>query len=580
MIKKRIYSFKNLINPNSLKSRLTIVLIISSLIPLILIGIVSLYTITYEMKNKVEGAIQSNLKQVRINIENSLNNLDYVSRQLAFSGTIAEKFLTYIKSDDIFDKYLLNEDIRESMSLIGNTNPNVGVILYFSAENDEVLFTNNTIIREFNLGKLNLLSQGKEDRYYGPSPSVSNAVTSKVFSIVRMMDNYLLNGYYVYVETDNRIIDKLLRTDQYSIKASHILIDCNDIIVYNSSNPDFKIGEKIGVNREEKSVQQLNDYYYFNEISEQGWNVFAAIKKEDLNSAFNQWMFTYIVIFGLSLCISLIFAVQIWRMIYRPMKSIKKEILLVSENNYNTEFKFTNVVEFDELLNKFYYMKLKVHDLLNEVEMKERNKRYLEVEKLMHQINPHFLHNTLNTVQWLARENGQTEIARIIALLTKVLHYNMGKEGVAVTLRQEIDAVQSYIELQRIRYDKKFDVEFNIDEDILDAEIPRFILQPLVENALYHGINCAEGFIWVKAMLVSDKIKITITDSGVGMDEDQIKKCLSEDYVNDKEIGLGIGIRYVRNMIKVSYGKDGIIDIQSRPGKTEFIIEIPYKKFS
>ncbi|HEY5586147.1 MAG TPA: histidine kinase [Ruminiclostridium sp.] len=569
---------EDLINPHSLKNRLAIVLIISSLIPLILIGLVSLYTITFEMKNRVEGAIQSNLKQVRINLENSLNNLDYVSKQLAYSGDIGEKFMAYMDGDDIYYKYLLKAEIRESISLISNTNPNIGVILYYSEKTKEVLFTNDTIVKGFNIQNLKLFSDSKESQYYVPNPSVNNSANSKTFSIVRKMDNNFVNDCYVYVETNTRIIEKLLSSNQYSIKANHILTDYKGNIVYNSGDPEFKIGEKFNVSRTEKIVQQDKDNYYFNEISQQGWNIFAVIRKKDFNRGTNQWIFTYILILALSLFISLIFALIIWRMIYRPIRAVKNEIMLMSENNYSSEFRFTHILEFDELLNKFYYMKLKVHELLNEIEKKERTKRYLEVQKLMHQINPHFLHNTLNTVQWLARENGQTKIARIIALLTKVLHYNMGKEGVSVTIGKEIDALQSYVELQKIRYDQKFNVQYNIENEILDAEIPRFILQPLVENSLYHGLNCDEGIIRVEAIRLGEKVRITVSDNGVGMDENEIKRNLNEEFDENQKAGLGIGISYVNKMIKVSYGNKGIINIHSKPGETKFIIEIPYKK--
>lgn len=572
---------QNLNNPHSIKNRLALVLIINSLIPLVLIGIISAYTITFEMKNRVEGAVQSNLKQVRINVENSLNNLNNVSKQLAYSGTIAEKFVAYMEGENIFDKYLLDDEIRENITFTSNTNPNIGTILYYSEKRDEVMFSNDTVIRDFNFLELPLFSDGKDNRYYGPHLSVNSSVNNEVFSIVRKMDNYLLDDCYAYIETDLKMIERLLSPIQYSINANHILTDYKGKVVYNSGDPEFMIDDEVNVHRNESTVQEYNGKYYFNEISQQGWNIFAVISKRDFDRAINQWLLRFILISALSLFMSMLFALMIWRMIYKPMKAIKEEILLMSESNYSSEFKYTQVLEFDELLNKFYYMKLKVLDLLAEVERKERTKRHLEVEKLMHQINPHFLHNTLNTVQWLARENGQTKIARIIAHLTKVLHYNMGKEGIWVTIEKEIDALKSYLELQKIRYEDKFDIHFNVEKDVLNAQIPRFILQPLVENSLYHGLEDKDGFISVEVVRSGEKVRITVTDNGVGMDENEIKRYLNqddddEDDDENKKAGLGIGISYVNKMIKVSYGNQSFIDIHSKPGETSFIIEIPY----
>ena len=569
---------ENLINHRSLKNRLTIALIISSFIPLVLIGLVSFYTIMYEMRNRVEVAIQSNLKQVRVNLENALNNLDYVSRQLAFSGTIAEKFVAYMDSEVLFDKYLLNVDIKNSISIISNTNPNIGVILYYSEKNRDVLFSNNTFIGDFHLENLHLLSDGRGEKFYGPSPTVNNSMNNEVFSIVRSMDNYYLEDYYVYVETDVKLVNELLIPNQYSIKADHLLTDQQGIIVYNGGNPEFSVGEKLGVSSSNTSIQQLGENYLMNEVSHQGWKIYAVISKSGFNRALDQWLVRFLLISAGTLFLSLLFALLIWRTITIPMKAIKNEIILMTENNYSSEYKFTHILEFDELLDYFYNMKLKVHELLEEVENKERTKRHLEVEKLMHQINPHFLHNTLNTVQWLARENSQTEIARIIALLTKVLYYNMAKEGMMATIEMEINTLKAYVELQKIRYDHSIEVTFHVDEDILDGEIPRFTLQPLVENAIYHGLKCDKGMIRVEAVRLGEKLRIMIADNGIGMNEYEIKRNLEKELEEVNRKGLGIGISYVNKMIQASYGDAGSINIHSEPGKTEFIIEIPFKR--
>jgi two-component system sensor histidine kinase YesM len=119
------------------------------------------------------------------------------------------------------------------------------------------------------------------------------------------------------------------------------------------------------------------------------------------------------------------------------------------------------------------------------------------MEKLLSQINPHFLHNTLNSVQWMAREAGQDDIDKIVTLLVQVLHYNMGKQSLIVTIRDEIEALRNYIELQSIRYEDDLEFDIEVHPEALHVPVPRFLLQPMVENAIYHGKHDTKSIITI-----------------------------------------------------------------------------------
>ena len=203
--------------------------------------------------------------------------------------------------------------------------------------------------------------------------------------------------------------------------------------------------------------------------------------------------------------------------------------------NRETPVSYTQVEEFDLLLGNFQEMKTKINGLINEVEHNEKQKSQLEIEKLLSQINPHFLHNTLNTVQWLARMNGQKEIDKLVTLLVKVLHYNLGKKSIIVTVQDEIEALQNYMELQRIRYDYEFEYVVHVDEDVVSAAIPRFLLQPLVENAIYHGTSERNGRVDITIQSLSpDTISLQVADNGEGIDPQTAHQLLTEDALHCK----------------------------------------------
>ncbi|MNC31765.1 putative sensor-like histidine kinase [compost metagenome] len=233
--------------------------------------------------------------------------------------------------------------------------------------------------------------------------------------------------------------------------------------------------------------------------------------------------------------------------------------------NVTAPVAFTNVEEFDFVLSNFQQMKDQVNELIQAVARNEKQKSQFEIEKLLSQINPHFLHNTLNTVQWLARLNGQKEIDKLVTLLVKVLHYNLGKQSIIVTIGEEIEAIRNYMELQRIRYDYEFEFNVQAEDNVLAAAVPRFLLQPLVENSIYHGLSDNGRVDVIIKAHGSTEVQLCVKDNGAGMNDAQIEELLSDD--SAKKRGLGIGFAYVMRMLRTYY--DGQMELQIKSGEGE-----------
>lgn len=261
--------------------------------------------------------------------------------------------------------------------------------------------------------------------------------------------------------------------------------------------------------------------------------------------------------------------------IYGPLRKVNLEINRMAEN-VTAPVAYTNVEEFDFVLTNFQQMKKQVNELIVAVAHNEKQKSQFEIEKLLSQINPHFLHNTLNTVQWMARLNGQKEIDKLVTLLVKVLHYNLGKQSIIVTIGEEIEAIRNYMELQRIRYDYEFEFNVEADEDVLSVAVPRFLLQPLVENSIYHGLS-DNGKVDVEITKHGEgEVQLCVKDNGAGMDADTLDQLLSDD--GAKKRGLGIGFSYVNRMLRTYYGEQMKLEMFSKPGEgTVVSIVIPRK---
>lgn len=568
------YNFKKQI---SLKKWLYAVFILSALIPLILIGTISYFTIFSIQEENVDNAILSNLQQTKIDLEKTLDNIDYASKQLALDGKVGEKLERYqqTKKDNVFDKYELSKEIKDSINLIYYTNQYLGMMFYYFPKTGTTEFENLQVKDNFDINKLPLLTKYKGVSFYGPHKTAYTRSDNTVFSIARKLENYQDEGY-IYIETNFSLLKMLLNTErQYGLEVSNILLNQNNYIIYSEKEEDFQQGTLFTYEKL-KNRESSRGYYIFREISEKGWQIIAVISKADYNREVSKW-FERLVLFGFfSLIASSILAFIVYEMVYRPLKILNKEIGFVSRSKFDSDIKLVNIREFDNILEHFANMRIKILELLDEVEKKEKLKRRIEVEKLLHQINPHFLHNTLNTIQWIARMNGQVQIDRSLAQLTKILHYNLGKEGSISTVRHEVEALQAYIDLQRLRYDEKLDIKINADSDALTLQIPRFIMQPLVENAIYHGLKGEEGKISVDVELKTDEIHVSVKDNGIGLDAKEIQRLLSEEAGKGQDAGMGIGLSYVDRMLKVHYGEKAKLNISSTKGQgTLFNMRMP-----
>lgn len=211
----------------------------------------------------------------------------------------------------------------------------------------------------------------------------------------------------------------------------------------------------------------------------------------------------------------------------------------------------------------------KLDDMMDNLEMlMERRKeddirkRDLELQMLQYQINPHFLFNTLNSLQWVAVVNDVPVLSEGISSLSALLRNTLVKKDEFISLKEEIDNLKHYFSIQCIRYGNSFDVDYQLSEDTLNCMIPRFILQPLAENAVIHGAaDALEAItITVYSAWVEDMLVIELRDNGKGFDEEK------KNY-EKKEFILGIGIQNVKERLKIYYGTEDCLQVSSKAGK-------------
>ena len=274
--------------------------------------------------------------------------------------------------------------------------------------------------------------------------------------------------------------------------------------------------------------------------------------------------------------------VYLYRLICRPLNQFRKQMVQIGEGALQEVHHESDIQEFDSLMREVEQMKHQIENLISNVIEKEKNIQRTEYEKLMYQINPHFLLNTLNSVQWMAQMSYQRDISEFVQRLKKLLSYNLGKEGRRTTLRTELEIVKDYIALQQMRYD--FVIEMNIEDgDYLDQPTVRMLFQPLVENAIRYGLGEDEK---ISIQVFKDAVRklavITISDSGNGLTQkeiDEVNEPFDYDWENRKNENRGIGLRYVKAMLESFYDGQTSLFVNSRKGRgTKITILLPIRE--
>ncbi len=550
---------------------------IGCLLPLLLVGLLTYSSIYEILMNKIQSGISASLQQEAVSLENTINNLDFASKQFALDGQIAKEVSDYLQEGQIYRKSQIMASINEKMNLVTFTNPYLGLTAYVHPEaEDQILFSNLSMHERFDTSELKPFVRYSGATYYGPHRTLYKDSANIVFSVLRIVRGTDEQPVYVYLETNYSLFRKILKESSYGMKVTHLLLNEQGETTY-VEDEDAPSGIETLKWDGPVSHQVVQGHHLFRYASDQGWQLIAAVSKSALNAEMYVWLGRMLLLAFSMFLLAGFLAYLIWRQVYRPLRKLNAEIVRMAENR-KTPVSLTNVEEFDLVLNNFQRMKSEINELIDTVAHNEKQRGQLEVEKLLSQINPHFLHNTLNTVQWLARMNGQKEIDRLVTLLVKVLHYNLGKMSLIVTIGEELEALRNYMELQRIRYDYEFDFHVRAEDESLSVAVPRFLLQPIVENAIYHGDGEKSGRVEIAVSgIEAGKVRLTVEDNGVGIEPSRIEELLREGE-DAKRRGLGIGLSYVNRMLKQFYGIDVLFSIESVPGSgTKVTIIVPAK---
>ncbi len=270
-------------------------------------------------------------------------------------------------------------------------------------------------------------------------------------------------------------------------------------------------------------------------------------------------VFVALIIFGV-----LIYFVS--NQLTRRLKILVNGLKSVRNNNINIKLPIGNRDEFGELAVSFNHITDRIHKLIERVYKAQIVEKESELKALEAQINPHFLYNTLSTITWMARKVEAQNIEHLAFMLSKFYRLVLSKGNSIITVKDEIDLLKAYVEIEKTRYDNIFQVKYDLDREALDYRIIKIILQPIAENAINHGIapKGYKGTMIVRLKQDSENLYFSIIDDGVGINKNVLHSIYKGEIVKKRDSGYAI--QNVMERLNAVYGKKAHISIFSRPG--------------
>ena len=317
--------------------------------------------------------------------------------------------------------------------------------------------------------------------------------------------------------------------------------------------------------------------YSISRSEKTGWTVVDCTNVKELLSKSRQAQSVYVLTAIILVIVALLFSRFMARSITLPIQKLRDSMKKVQEGDFSvSDVVVDSKNEIGSLTKSFDVMTHRIHELMEQNVHEQEEKRRSELKALQSQINPHFLYNTLDSIIWMSEGKKNEEVVLMTASLARLLRQSISNEDEVVPIANEVEYARGYLTIQKMRYKDKLEFQIEVDSSILYIPLIKLVLQPIIENAIYHGLKYKEskGLLIVKGFMKDGNAVLQVIDDGVGMDEETLAHIYDKHKVNYHSNG--VGVYNVQKRLKLYYGEDYGITYTSELGKgTTATITIP-----
>ncbi|HUW39919.1 MAG TPA: sensor histidine kinase [Rectinemataceae bacterium] len=572
-------------SPRPLSIRLKLMLYFLALVflPLLSLGIIGPSLYAHAIERETTNYVEHMIAQVTVNIDYHVLDIERLIDFLAED----ESVLAYLERGTALPSE--RSSIIKTMSAISRTHPEIAGILVVSDDDDSITDDFYRITRDpltserwYTLarevpGVVRLFSRPigrnlRSTHNYGPEE-----VVSIVKAIVDPGDGRLLGE--ILVDMKLSTIERIFKGTSLGAHGFLFIADPEGELVYAPVND---IVYRIPVTMQRRGAASAIirvggiDYRVLSQISSRtGWQTIGVFSLSETLREVMLIRYWTLIIAGATMGLAIIGALFFTFSIARPVLGLKSLMKRAEGGDLSVRFSGGNGDEISELGEGFNEMIERIQSLIDQVYSEQLAKREGELQVLQEQIKPHFLYNTLDTIQWMAQENRVDDVVSMVGSLTTLFRIGLSRGRELIALHDEIEHVKSYLAIQKMRYEDKFDFEIRIADALPSHRILRLILQPLVENAIYHGVKerRGKGWICVESRVEEGELRLAVRDDGAGMTAERLETLnLALEREDGKMPGLGYGVQNVHQRIRLTFGRPFGLSFTSVLGKGTVVL--------
>jgi two-component system sensor histidine kinase YesM len=554
--------------------------------PVTMIGFFSFYTSSGLINHNTEQYTMDILMETGENINVKLREVERLSFQIISSSQIQDALKISNKGiEDEYEKIDVERTIDNQLKGFLSPDMEVAAIQIISLSGVEYYVNPGSMSFHVNEADKAILNSGRGSAYwFDTDPSTQTIAMGRVIN--KLSDQERLGYVFIYLR-ESSIYNVYRKTGIFKNGEFLIINKAGGIISYKDKSMLDSGLEAVAPGltpdglRDGFDTAIVNGKRYFTvvrTISPNSWKIVSLIPTAEYERDIVN-LKNWILFICISCCLlALLIAVGISGSITRPLRRLSAMMEKVGKGDFNVSLSYESKDEIGTLSSYFDRMVVQVQRLIQEVYQEQYLKQKAELKSLRMQINPHFLYNTLESINWMSRIKGTPEIGDMVKALGDLMRVSIGGDDF-ISVDEEMRNINNYLMIQKFRYGDRFQVVTDISGDILAVKIPKLILQPIVENAIVHGLEekVGNGKIVISGAREGGKVLIRVDDDGVGMNEAQAASILVDEEKDRQPDGHAhIGLINVDRRVKLYYGNEYGISVTSVPGQgTSVKISLP-----
>ncbi|WP_256758798.1 sensor histidine kinase [Cohnella sp. WQ 127256] len=553
----------------SFQTNIVLAFVLVILMTILIMSVTSYYLSRDSVKTNTQAYTLELVKQVNENIKSYVNGMKYMSSLVANNRSVQQ----YLSTD--------------SFESLGEEKKQKDTVSDFL----EAMFISRSDIASINIfGSDDKIISGRKDFELNPNFDIKSmkwymdAIAANGADVVSSSHvQHIIKGRYPWVVSLSRellshdgtqklgvflvdlnfnVLSDMLKDIKLGDRGYVFIIDSNGKIVYHPqqqliySNLKSEMIDQVLSNKSSTftSDEGSRSRIYSIQDSDFGWKIIGVSYVNELVANQQNMRSSFILLGIICIVIAIMISVLLTRRISQPIKMLEHHMKEVEKGNFDIHVPVPRTIEIGRLARTFNIMVGKIKELMTQAISDQEQKRKSEIKALQSQINPHFLYNTLDSIIWMAESYKAKEITVMTSALAKLLRSSISKGEELVQISTEVEHITSYLKIQKMRYSDKMDYLVEISESLEDYLSIKLILQPIVENAIYHGIKKkgGSGWIMIRSEETESDILLIVEDNGCGMDNEKRNSLLHPSTIRSGS--RGVGVMNVHERLQLYFG--------------------------